>query len=119
MVEVEYGDDGWAGTLPTSNAYRMDGPFATLTRARDEVCRRKAKVGLKEPLRVLVRGGKYYLDETVVLSAVDSGTRVGATAADGLRYPFVDRGPLVRGSRPGRLSVGSRVPGSEARIRAD
>ena len=34
------GDDGWSGTRPEPDATHADGPFATLTRARDAVRRR-------------------------------------------------------------------------------
>ena len=69
------GNDAWSGKLPAPNAEGTDGPFATLARAQDAVRELKAKKGLKQPLTVMVRGGKYYLEETFVLSAVESGTQ--------------------------------------------
>jgi len=51
-------------------------PFATLRRAREAVCKlRDAEGKLPGPVTVLVRGGKYFLDETLILGPEDSGTR--------------------------------------------
>ena len=58
------GNDAWSGTLPAPNAAGTDGPFATLTRARDTIRQLKANGDLDQPLKVLVRGGTYYLPET-------------------------------------------------------
>ncbi len=67
------GNDAWSGTLPAPNAAKTDGPFATLTRARDAIREVKANGGLHQPLKVLVRGGTYYLPETFTLGPEDSG----------------------------------------------
>lgn len=64
------GNDAWSGTLPAPNKGRTDGPFSTLTRARDKV--RKLKVA--GPVTVQVRGGFYALPATFTLTAEDSGT---------------------------------------------
>ncbi len=59
-------------------------PFATTTHARDAV--RQIKKTLKEPVTVYIRGGTYYLDEPLVFTSEDSGTKqapVVYTAADG------------------------------------
>ena len=69
------GNDDWSGKLPAPNAEGTDGPFATLVRARDAVRQLKAKEGSKQPLTVMVRGSKYYLDEAFVLSAAESGAQ--------------------------------------------
>jgi len=69
------GCDAWSGQLPSANPDKTDGPFATLRRARDAVRELKAaQNGLKEPVTVMVRGGKYYLETTFDLTAADSGT---------------------------------------------
>ena len=72
FVSVE-GDDSWSGKLEAPNAGKTDGPFATLKRARDAVRELKAKKGLKEPVTIMVRGGKYFLEEPLVLTEIDSG----------------------------------------------
>ena len=68
------GNDAWSGKLPAPNAENTDGPFATLARALSAV--RSLRVqGLENPVTVMVRGGKYYLDECLVFGPEDSGTR--------------------------------------------
>src|SRR4030088_413388 len=61
------GQDHWSGKLATPNTPRTDGPFATLVRARDAVrslrASKSAPGGAKAPIRVLVRGGTYFLQE--------------------------------------------------------
>lgn len=68
------GSDGWSGTLSEPNTSRTDGPFATVDRARVAVR------GLKNdrasgPVTVLIRGGVYYLADTLNFEPEDSGTR--------------------------------------------
>lgn len=77
MVEADFfvatnGNDSWSGRLPEPNADRTDGPFASLKRARDAV-REEISKGLKKDIVVLIRGGTYYLEETVVFGLQDSG----------------------------------------------
>jgi len=64
------GNDAWSGRLATPNAARTDGPFASLTRARDEVRKLKAT----GPVTVQVRGGIYQVTETLTLGPEDAGT---------------------------------------------
>lgn len=68
------GNDRWSGTLAVPDAANSDGPFATLERARDVIRKLKLEEGLKESATVLVRGGKYFQDHTIVFTAQDSGT---------------------------------------------
>jgi len=56
-----------------ANPGTKDRPFATLAHARDAV--RQIKKPLKEPVTVCIRGGTYYLDEPLVFTAEDSGSR--------------------------------------------
>ncbi len=70
------GDDTWSGTLAVPNRQGTDGPFATLQRARDEI--RKLRIsdeGVKRFASGIVRSGKYYLDETLVLGSGDGEHR--------------------------------------------
>lgn len=70
------GRDDWSGTMPVPNRHRTDGPFASLPRARDAVREiKRATERLKAPIAVVVRGGKYFLQETLVLGREDSGTQ--------------------------------------------
>src|SRR5690349_4347039 len=65
------GSDEWSGQLAQPNHARTDGPFATLTRARDAV-RALKKHSQKKDLLVLIRGGSYRLADTLVFSLEDS-----------------------------------------------
>lgn len=70
------GNDAWPGKLAAPNADRSDGPFASITRARDAIRRLKTEQGgLREPVTVQIRGGKYCLAETISLTPEDSGTK--------------------------------------------
>ncbi|MBI4323794.1 MAG: signaling protein, partial [Chloroflexi bacterium] len=55
------------------NPGTMASPLATLARARDLV-RASGKLG-KEPVTVHVAAGVYYLPDTLVFTAADSGTK--------------------------------------------
>ena len=52
----------------------LERPFATIERARDEV-RKLVAAGPGQDVTVLIRGGTYVLDRTVVFGLADSGTR--------------------------------------------
>ena len=68
------GNNSWSGTLAAPNAEHSDGPFATLGRARDAV-RQLKKTAAGRDITVLIRGGTYYLKETVVFGLQDSCNR--------------------------------------------
>jgi len=89
------GNDRWSGRLAAPTADHNDGPFATLARARDAIRALKAQGHLQLPVHVLVRGGKYFLDQPLMLGPEDSGTR---------RYPvcyqaFPNEKPILSGGR--------------------
>ena len=112
------GNDSWSGTLPAPNLQGTDGPFATLGKARDAVreAMRKFKDSKIEAPRItdppmpdrpsiedaeagsfllqrtliLVRGGTYRLEEPVVFTPEDSGTR---------------RHPIIYAAYPGEKAV--------------
>jgi hypothetical protein len=79
------GDDSYAGT--------RDQPFATLSRAKAAV--RQAKVGERQPISVVVRGGTYYLDDPLTFTVEDSGT----SSAPILYTPFGDELVTISGGR--------------------
>lgn len=96
------GNDSWSGTRPEPNAEGTDGPFATLDRARLAVRELKASEDRKEPVTMMVRGGKYFLEETLVLTAEDSGTPecpVIYTAYPG-EQPILSGGRIITGWQP-------------------
>ncbi|MFH1921232.1 MAG: LamG-like jellyroll fold domain-containing protein [Planctomycetota bacterium] len=68
------GNDAWTGRLPEANEAKTDGPFATLHRARDAVRRCRGEGASEAPFTVSVRAGDYFVGQTLVFTAEDSGT---------------------------------------------
>ncbi len=70
------GNDAWSGKLDVPNNKMTDGPFATISRARDAIRTLKNSRGgnLEVPVAVLIRGGSYYLSEPIIFTPEDSGT---------------------------------------------
>jgi len=66
------GDDHWSGKLADPNPDRTDGPFASVTRARDVV--RALTERTPGPIMVYLRGGLYQLKEPLVFTPQDSGS---------------------------------------------
>ena len=98
------GRDSWSGRLPEPNEAATDGPFATLGRARDAVRTLKESGGLDRPLTVMLRGGTYRHELSVVFSGSDSGTDrapITYTAYPGER-PILTGSRLVTGWKPYR-----------------
>jgi parallel beta-helix repeat protein len=67
------GNDAWSGRLPEPDAAKTDGPFATLTRARDAIRLMRAGNPLHEAVTVYVRGGVYSLSAPLDFLPEDSG----------------------------------------------
>ncbi|MFC2090026.1 right-handed parallel beta-helix repeat-containing protein [Bacteroidota bacterium] len=65
------GSDTWSGTMAEPADNGADGPFATMERARDAV--RELKANKKGDILVLIRGGMYQFQETLVFGLEDSG----------------------------------------------
>jgi len=92
------GNDTWSGRLSAPSG--DDGPFATMTKARDTI--RLMRKGGNDGCRVLVRGGTYRLNDTFTLGPDDSGTEA---------HPTVYR--AYPGERPvltGSLRIDNFVP---------
>ncbi len=66
------GNDAWSGKLPRPNLWRSDGPFATLSRAQRAVQEAIAG-GMSADIRVLIRGGIYYVPGSLVFGPADGG----------------------------------------------
>ncbi len=64
------GNDKWSGRKSSPDG--DDGPFATVSRARDAV--REVRKSRKVLVRVLIREGIYFLDRPLALRPDDSGT---------------------------------------------
>jgi len=98
------GNDNWSGTL--ADPGKSDGPFATITRARDAV--RALRKTRKKPRTTLVqlRGGTYYLDSPLEFGPEDSGTekaRVLYAATAGEKV-VLSGGRSLRGGRWGEVN---------------
>jgi hypothetical protein len=69
------GNDAWSGALAEPNAAKTDGPLATLAAARDKLrAMRKAGPLPRGGAEVMLRGGSYFLAQTLELAEADSGT---------------------------------------------
>jgi len=74
------GKDTWSGRLAAPNKRRTDGPFATIARAQQAVRElRRKQPERQEPVVVMVRGGTYYLQDTLILTPEDSGSEESPT----------------------------------------
>lgn len=88
------GNDAWSGKVaePKDN----DGPFASIGRARDAIRQWKAaQGGLKGPVTVRIRGGEYFLAETISFTPEDSGTPQGPITYEA----FAGEQPVLCGGR--------------------
>jgi len=68
------GNDAWSGKLAAANAERTDGSLASLARAQGLVREMKGSRAAEQPITVMVRGGKYYLEDTLAFGREDSGS---------------------------------------------
>ncbi|TWU44376.1 hypothetical protein Q31b_19120 [Novipirellula aureliae] len=89
------GSDQWSGTLSAPDAQGKDGPFATLERARNAVRELKKTRSGDHDRVVLIRGGTYPLEKTVVFGLEDSG--VGDSTITYAAYP--DETPVFSSGR--------------------
>lgn len=111
------GSDAWSGAIPAANSQRNDGPVATPRHARDLARAIRAKHPAEAgPITISLRGGDYFLDETLTLSPADSGTleQPAIWTAYPNEHPTLSGGrPLsgwTRGSLNGRQVWTSRLP---------
>ena len=73
----------------------ISAPFATIEKARDAIRAIKKEGALTKPVTVYIRGGLYELDETIVFTLEDSGTKecpITYTA-------YKDEEPVISGGR--------------------
>ena len=83
-----------------ANPGTIESPFATLSRARDEV-RKLISGGLKANVNVWIRGGMYYLDQPVNFGPEDSGPATYAAYKN--EVPVFDGGKRIMGWKEQRL----------------
>ena len=92
------GNDAWSGRLPSPDKDGVEGPFASLARARDESRRLKAVGKLGEGAVVNLRGGTYRLTESLAFGPQDAGTRQAPIAW----RAYGDEKAILTGSLPVR-----------------
>jgi hypothetical protein len=106
------GNDSWSGRLAEPNRDKTDGPFATVDRARNAV--RELKPRPDVPRTVAIRGGTYYLKETVAFGPDDSGTKdspIVYISWDG-EIPVLSGGIRVTGWKKSGDRWMAKVPGT-------
>ena len=89
------GNDAWSGSKPTPQG--TQGPFATISGARDAIRQLKQKQGgsLKQSVRVLLRGGTYFAQKAIDFTDADSGTK----AAPITYQAYKNEKPIISGGK--------------------
>lgn len=72
------GNDAWSGRLPTPNAAKTDGPFATPARACDAIRDLRKTKSDVQPKSVSLRGGRYELNAPLSFTSPDTNIRFAA-----------------------------------------
>jgi parallel beta-helix repeat protein len=110
------GDDRWSGMMADPLPRGDDGPFATLAAARDAIrALRASPVCQPAPITVRIRGGMYYLPETLRLGKDDGGTRDAPVTYESFpgETPILSGGIPVVGWLPWRDGIlRAEMPGS-------
>jgi parallel beta-helix repeat protein len=68
------GNDNWSGKLAKANATKTDGPFASITAAKEAIRKFKQNHALNEQITVVIQEGTYFLTETIEFIPEDSGS---------------------------------------------
>lgn len=96
------GNDKWSGRIPAPAADRKNGPFATLTAARDAIRKRKLAQDLPGAATVMLLDGTYHLSKPLVLTPEDTGSEkqpITYTAFPG-HQPVLSGGRVIDGWKP-------------------
>jgi parallel beta-helix repeat protein len=93
-----YGDDNWSGTLPQPDTAGSDGPFRTITAARDSIRKMIASCS-ENQIEIQIREGSYNLDETLVFDERDSGLNGNPVTYRNYpgEYPVIHGGRRITG----------------------
>lgn len=97
------GNDTWSGRYPSPENGGADGPFKTITRARDAIrVMKKTSGGLSQPVTVQLDSGTYYQQEPLEFTHEDSGSRnspITYRSAPGAA-PVISGGTPLQGWEP-------------------
>ena len=104
------GNDAWSGLPAEANAARTDGPLATVMGARDALRKLRAEGKADGPPTVLLRGGVYRMEETLVLAPRDSSVTFAAYADE---RPVLSGGRVIEGWTEG---IGSMKAGGKRKL---
>jgi len=103
------GNDSWSGRLRKANAKRTDGPFATLEAA----CKAARRLGMEQSRRVVVQGGRYFLDRPLVLTGRDAGLSI--ESAPGAKVCLYGGRKVVGWKKDGEKFYSAELPGVKSR----
>ncbi len=111
------GNDAWSGrsAAPSRGA---EGPFRTITRARDAIRSLKQRGALPGPVSVFLRGGDYPLAQPISFVSVDSGSKeapINYEAYPG-ETPLIDGGQRITGWTAALTSLSGANPAARGRI---
>jgi len=98
------GRDSWSGGLPRPNGAGTDGPFATL-----EAARQAARKAGEQPRRIVVGGGRYLIERTLVLTEKDSGLTI--ESASGAKVELIGGRRVTGWKRDGEKFYSSVLAG--------
>ncbi len=92
------GNDNWSGRRARPASSRRDGPWATLSGARDALRKLRSAGEIEGPVTVLIQDGVYEQKETVQFTPADSFTRYAAAPG---AAPVFDGGERLTGWKVG------------------
>jgi len=104
------GNDRWSGRYPEPNARGTDGPLASPRAAQQAVRRLKGRGALDRGVRVVLRGGTYFLRAPLVFGPADSGEPEADKHSTGISPRHLVTYAAFPGERP-VLSGGRRITG--------
>lgn len=97
------GNRMWSGKLASSNERGTDGPLPDLASARDRI-RELRRAGINGPMKVVIRGGTYRLDQAVVFEPVDSDASYVAYQGE---HPIISGGTVIAGWKQSDQKLGN------------
>ena len=117
LYVAKNGNDAWSGLLAAPNKTNTDGPLATLRGARDAVRILKSSGEPVSSITVYIREGTYFLDEPLVLTSADSGTREcpityeAYRTAKGVERVVISGGRTISGFSPIKVNGHDMIAG--------
>lgn len=90
------GNDSWSGKIASPNEDGTDGPYATINRAKEAVrALRASSPNGNIPIKVVIRGGNYFLSEPLIFTPEDSGTAESPV----IYSAYSGENPVISGGR--------------------